>query len=110
MKKLKIKTLDIQAKEWFDKVNGNSYFAAQITINFALPNEVSLKIPLQYGYGDYYLQASGELLQKLGYMKVEKVPGRPLPALWRYCEENKIVFRRDIQTGCLKRDVKRWGE
>jgi len=42
-----IKTLDIQAKEWFDKVNGNSYFSAQVTINFGMPDEKTLYAPLQ---------------------------------------------------------------
>ena len=35
----KIKTLDITAKEWFDKVNGNSYFSAQVTVNFGMEGQ-----------------------------------------------------------------------
>ena len=47
-----IKTIDIQAKEWFDKVNGNSYFAALVTVNFGMSDEKTIKVPYQYGYGD----------------------------------------------------------
>ena len=33
-----MKTLDINAREWFDKVNGNSYFSAQIVVDYDLPS------------------------------------------------------------------------
>ena len=36
---MKVKTIDVQVKEWFDKVNGNSYFAGIITINFGMKND-----------------------------------------------------------------------
>jgi len=49
-----IKTIDIQAKEWFDKVNGNSYFAAKITVNYCMNDECTLIVPFQYGYGEQY--------------------------------------------------------
>ena len=51
---MKIKTIDVQAKEWFDKVNGNSYFSANISINFGMPSQKNLFIPFQYGYGSQY--------------------------------------------------------
>ena len=28
-----IKTIDINAKEWYDKINGNSYFAGYVVVN-----------------------------------------------------------------------------
>lgn len=98
MKNPVLKTLDISAKEWFDEVNGNSYHSVIITVN----GEQTLKIPLQYGYGDHYLQAATEALKKEGY----PIEGQ----IVRYCRENGIPCTYDIQTGCLKRDVKRWGE
>lgn len=50
-----LKTIDIQAYEWFDKVNGNSYFAAIVTTNFGLSDKKQVKLPFQYGYGDHYI-------------------------------------------------------
>ena len=40
-----IKTIDINAKEWRDKINGNSYFSAIITINYGLENEEKIEMP-----------------------------------------------------------------
>jgi hypothetical protein len=46
-----MKTIDINAKEWFDKVNGNSYFSAVITIDFGMPTQKEYRLPFQYGSG-----------------------------------------------------------
>tara|TARA_Y100001973_G_C5154914_1_gene310174 strand:+ start:923 stop:1186 length:264 start_codon:yes stop_codon:yes gene_type:complete len=35
-------------KEWFDKVNGNSYFSVQIE---DIEKDVIYKLPFEYGYG-----------------------------------------------------------
>ena len=34
-----LKTIDIEAKEWRDKVNGNSYFSSDITLNYGMDNQ-----------------------------------------------------------------------
>ena len=36
MKTTDLKTIDIKTLVWFDKVNGNSYFAQTITLNFGM--------------------------------------------------------------------------
>lgn len=61
-----MKTLDINAKEWFDKVNGNSYFSAQIVIDYDLPTYKKYFLPFQYGYGDSFQWQSLKHLQKMG--------------------------------------------
>jgi len=99
--KAKIKTIDIQAKEWFDKVNGNSYFSATVTINFGLKSEESFFIPLHYGYGDQYSHEAFKQLIAKGYFK-------NVPKNIAYCnffEENKIIFRASIYKNCLKREL-----
>lgn len=53
MKTSEIKTIDLQVKEWFDKINGNSYYAAIITINFNRKNEKTIKMAFRYGYGNH---------------------------------------------------------
>ena len=45
MQQTTIKTIDIQAKEWFDKVNGNSYFSAIATINYGLQDQKTINVP-----------------------------------------------------------------
>lgn len=36
---MKIKTIDITAKEWFDRVNGNSYHSVRTVINYGMKDE-----------------------------------------------------------------------
>ena len=45
---MKTKTIDIRAKEWFDKTFGNSYFAGTITINKGTETEETFLMPFQY--------------------------------------------------------------
>jgi hypothetical protein len=59
-----IKTIDIQVLEWFDKMYGNSYFAANVTINYCLDNEDTFVIPFTYGYGDHAVSVSLKEIQK----------------------------------------------
>lgn len=55
-------TYFVYGKKWFDKVNGNTYCNAKImdengdTIHY---------IGYQYGYGNYYWQASKEYIQNV---------------------------------------------
>ena len=46
-KSMTIKYIAI-TKEWFDKVNGNSYFSVQIE---DIEKDIIYKLPFQYGYG-----------------------------------------------------------
>jgi len=102
---MKIKTLDISAREWFDKVNGNSYFSAHVSINFGLKGQKDFAIEYQYGYGDHYLTIAFQELQKRGYIKAQDSN----IALWRYCSEHNIILRKTKYENCLKRDMISFG-
>jgi hypothetical protein len=97
---MKLKTIDINAKEWFDKINGNSYFSGEITLNYGTKTEKTIKMPFQYGYGEHYTQEAGARLTEAGYIKTEKNF-----CLWRYCRDNKIILRTSKQENCKKRDL-----
>lgn len=98
---MKIKTIDINAKEWFDKVNGNSYFSGDITLNYGMKTEKNLSMPFQYGYENHYItQAHSELI-KNGY--ITDIDSSL--ALSRYCRENGIILRYNKQENCKKRDL-----
>jgi hypothetical protein len=101
---MKIKTIDINAKQWFDKMNGNFYFAGSVTVNYGMKGEKTWNMPYQYGYGDQYIQEAAELLEK------EKVLSFAIASrqLWQYCADNKIILRTDKQDNCLKRDLMRY--
>jgi len=93
---LQVQTIDINAKEWFDRTYGNSYFAGYVTINYGLPNAITLNMPFHYGYGDYYQQYAGEMLKKAGYTNEDK--------LYKL-KEAGVIVRANIQTGCKKREL-----
>lgn len=100
MQNYKIKSIDINAFEWFDRINGNSYFAGYIILNYGLSNEITLTMPFQYGYGSQYRHEALTVLQKEGYL-----PNTPYLYLHRYCKDNNIILRDNIKTGCLKREL-----
>lgn len=95
-KQVKVNTIDINALQWFDKVNGNSYFAGSITLNFGQPNQEEIKIPFQYGYGDFYRYKALEMLQDLGYITETHTAA---------LRDSGIILRSLIQKGCKKRDL-----
>jgi len=95
---MKIKTIDVSGKEWFDRVNGNSYCSAVIVLNFGMPDAETVKVPFRYGYGNFYMQAAAEALRP----RLDTKENTPL---WRTCEEKGIILRYQMQTGCKKREV-----
>jgi len=100
--KTKIKTLDITAKEWFDKVNGNSYFSCTVTVNYGMKGEQTIKLPFQYGYGDLFRHKAFEALQDH-----KLIPGQNnTTAPWCYYDDNNIIARHTKYENCLKRDLK----
>ena len=63
-----IRSVFVECREWFDKVNGNSYFSARIWIN---GGQVAI-LPFQYGYGDQFIYEAQRKLIELGYLPKEK--------------------------------------
>lgn len=101
------KTIDITCLEWFDKINGNSYFAAQVTVNYGMPDEFMFALPFQYGYGDHYKDMAAKELNKRGYL-----PGfdEQRQRLWSYAADNKIIVRTVKHENCKKRELKNISE
>jgi len=97
---MKVKTITIQAKEWFDKINANSYFSAIITLNFGLKNQKQFKLPFQYGYGESYKDKALELLKNKGLINTDHTFD---------LYKQGIVLRSNIQIKCLKKEVVNYG-
>ena len=91
-----VNTIDINAKQWFDKVNGNSYFAGSITLNFGQPDAITLNMPFQYGYGDSYQYAAIKALNEGGHITATHTAE---------LRDHGIILRSLIQRGCKKRDL-----
>lgn len=94
-----MKCIEIQAKEWFDKTYGNSYFAAKVYVDDKLIG----CIPFQYGYGQHYERTAVEILKDNEFIK------QPV-LLWQFCRDNDIKLVSNKQENCKKRDVKSFGE
>ena len=100
-----MKTLDINAKEWFDKINGNSYFSCVITLDYGTSEAKEYKLPFQYGYGDHYIDASNQYLIENKIIKGKRHNNGSYSPLWQYCKDNKIVLRTNKQENCKKREL-----
>jgi hypothetical protein len=83
------KMIIIRGKEWFDKINGNSYFSAQVEYNGVIHY-----IPFQYGYGDAYIY---EALNKIGFENI------------REAKEQGFMIVANIEKALLK-EVKKFGK
>lgn len=101
---MEVKTIDVRAKEWRDKVCGNSYFSACIILNYGMTDEKEFRIPFQYGYGNFYEQAALSLLIEKGILGKEEFDN-----LWQVRGKG-IILRSNIERGCLQRDVKNYGK
>lgn len=96
-----MKHIEIRAKEWFDKANGNSYFSARIYID----NEQVAILPFQYGYGDHYIDMANAELDKLGLIDNPRHSNGSRTPLWMYCNDNDIQLTAHMQDKCLKREL-----
>lgn len=95
-----IKAIEVNAKEWFDRTNGNSYFAGNIYIEFDNHRVVEITMPFQYGYGTHYQQEAKATLTQFNYISAEY--GENLKT---YCERNNIKYRTNFKDNCLKREL-----
>ncbi len=76
------RSLFIEGREWFDKVNGNSYFSARLWVD---GGQVAI-LTFQYGYGDQYLYEAQRKLEELGYLPYNN------RGLWSIAQELGIDF------------------
>lgn len=100
-----VKTIDVNALEWFDKVNGNSYYAGTISVNYGMPNAQTIIMPYDYGYGDYYQQEAFKLLREAGLL-----PTSEWGSLSRQCRESGIILRTSKHENCKKSELKAIGQ
>jgi len=68
MTKRKVKSVTVIGRKWFDKINGNTYFTAEILVNGIHVRSM----PFEYGYGEQYEQASLDWLEKSGLIPAFK--------------------------------------
>tara|TARA_R110000868_G_scaffold106702_1_gene292425 strand:- start:1337 stop:1666 length:330 start_codon:yes stop_codon:yes gene_type:complete len=96
-----LNTIDVISKEWFDKVNGNSYFSGTVTLNYGTETEESFLMPFQYGYGNQHEQEAKCILTEFN-----KISSSWTQSLYSYCKENNIKFCSSIQKECKQKELK----
>jgi hypothetical protein len=57
-----IKSLFIEGRLWFDKINGNTYHAVKIEAN----GQIIKYLPMSYGYGNQYQETALTWLKSYG--------------------------------------------
>ena len=92
---MKIKSITVLGRRWFEKVNGNTYHSVVILLN----GEFFSKVNFTYGYGDHYIQSALERLLLLSH-----IPKGTL-SLWQYCKKNNIKYYCDVVDVTRKKDL-----
>ena len=95
-----VETIDINALEWFGRVNGNSYFAGSVTVNYGMSDQLVINMPFQYGYGDSYRYEGIKVLFGRGLIDSDK--GYELRG-------EGIIIRASISCNRKKRELKMFG-
>ncbi len=102
-----VKTIDINCLEWFDKINGNSYFAAKICVNAGLKSEVNTTLKFQYGYGEHYKDEAFKHLENLGVLKgIRKYENGSNEGIVQYCRRRNITMTTRKRENCKKSELK----
>jgi len=94
------RSLFVEAKEWFDKTGGNSYFSARLSID----GQVIHALPFQYGYESQFEHEAKKWLHENGYLTIEELV-RPL---WNLKTKGIDVYT--VKYSATQRETKRWGE
>ena len=85
-------SIDIHAKQWFDKINGNSYFSARATITREDKSQQTYCIPFEYGYGDHYKDQMSRALENEGIVSPQHYSNGSSESIWNYCDREKILL------------------
>lgn len=88
--------LEVNAKEWFDKAAGNSYFSATIVLD----DMHLVDLPFQYGYGNHYEEMAMDAINE---QDLDLELG--MHSLREFCEVNKIKLISNKQENCKKKEL-----
>ena len=95
-----LKTVTVYVREWFDRVNGNSYFSGVVILNDSLENEEQIKMPLQYGYGNSSEYTAMDAIRER-FPRV-KWDSRPI---WQL-RDRKIPYSYSKQENCTQKQCR----
>jgi|LakMenEpi03Aug12_release.lakeMendotaPanAssembly.Ray.scaffolds.fasta_scaffold1238344_2 hypothetical protein len=64
------RSLFIEGRLWFDKINGNTYYSNRIWVD----GKIAFTMGMAYGYEEMYLHAAIQELYSRDYLTGDKVP------------------------------------
>lgn len=73
MKKKIIKSVDVEAKRWFQKSYGNTYHSVKVVLTTTDNEHFEIHSKIHYGYGDHFLMTAKNLLKTKGFEHPEGV-------------------------------------
>lgn len=101
-----IKVIEVSGRRWFRRSAGNTYSSAAVTVHFEDGTTDHFTIPKVSGYGDYYLQMSGDALERRGYMPGrEKYPHGGSESLSYYCRKHGLTLVYHVADVSRERDL-----
>lgn len=92
-----MQSIFIEAREWYDKVNGNSYFAGRVELD----GQHVAYLPFQYGYESAYRDAAFKALQD-----AQLIPAT-VRNFWELKAAGFVVY--SVKYPSTKRDAVRFG-
>jgi hypothetical protein len=104
---MKLKSVGVIGKRWFDRVNGNTYNSVEIYVN----GRKEAVLPMDYGYGDHFLQRAGEWLIENDYLQLDpdqqarKKRTGSYPPLWQLTRDVGIEYDYEAYDVPRKRDL-----
>ena len=79
------KSIFVEGRLWFDKVNGNTYYSNRVWVD----GKVAFTMGMSYGYEEAFLHDAIRELHSRGYFEREKAP-----SVWEIRDEMKIDLYR----------------
>lgn len=87
------KSIFVEGRLWFDKVNGNTYFSNRVWVD----GKIAFLMPMEYGYDEQFAHRAVQELFTRGYLKGEKVA-----SIWELRDEQGIHFYKSATYGKKK--------
>jgi hypothetical protein len=93
-----LRSLHINGRLWFDKLNGNTYHAVSISAN----GKWLIDLGITYGYGDQYLQTALDWLKKFGLVSEEVRSVYDLRETLDLYTSYKDTLKKNLYTDSIK--------
>ena len=98
-----MKSITVIGRRWFRKSAGNTYSSATVLID----GSVAFLVPKQSGYGDYYLQAAFEELDRQGILNPprEQYANGNSESPWAWAERAGVALHYSATDVARERDL-----